>query len=325
MRPFVSVIVPCYNCENSVIKTLDSLRNQTINCLEIIAINDGSKDHTLEVLEDYKNKYPSLDMKVYSKQNEGIAECRNFGLSKVTGKYFGFLDSDDYTDPNMFKDLYEYAIKDHLQVVVSDFYWVNSKGETLQKDGPYEKGPDMMVNLFAVLWNKLYETDFVKGLDVKFPYGCRYEDACFLYCLTPHIERLGFINKAYVRYVQHENSITHTNNDEVKDMVEVFKIILKYYRDHNLYKEYKEALEYIHIKFFLGNSFLRSSRIQDKKDREQTIHMGWDLLNDEFPDWHNNNYLKSLGGMKNRYFRMVNDHNIMLFAWIFRNFKKENL
>ncbi|MBP3891869.1 MAG: glycosyltransferase family 2 protein [Solobacterium sp.] len=325
MKPKVSVIVPCYNSAKTVEKTLDSLRNQTLKELEIIVVNDGSTDNTEQVLMTYQAQYPDCNLNVYSKQNEGIAECRNYALTKVNGEYIGFLDSDDYAETKMFEKLYQCAIDNNAQVVVSDFYWENSKGTTLQKEGPYEIGTDMMVHLFATLWNKLYQTSFIQSLDFKFPYGDRYEDACYLYCMVPHVERLAFTNEAYVHYVQHETSITHTNNNLVKNMIDVFQIILKYYKEHHFYDAYKDALEYIHIKFFLGNSFLRSARIQDKEDREKTIQMGWDLLNKEFPNWHQNPYLKSLGGMKNKYFSLVRDWNIKLFAWFFRHFKSDNL
>ena len=323
--PEVSVIVPCYNCAFTVEKTLDSLAAQTLKDLELIVINDGSTDSTLQVLEAWKAAHPDVEMKLYSKENEGIAETRNFGVSKVNGTYFGFLDSDDYTDPSMFEEMLDLAKKDDLELVVSDFYWKNSKGERLQKEGPYACGQDMMVNLFAVLWNKLYKTSFIRSLDIRFPAGYRYEDNCYLYCLTYHLTKIGFTEKAYVRYVQQEQSITHDNNDQVKNMIEVFRIILQYYRDHGTYDSYHDALEYIHIKAFLGNSFLRSAKIKDPIDRRTTIRMGWDLLNEEFPSWHDNPYLKSLGGMKNRYFSMVYDWNLGLFSWLFHMISKDNL
>ena len=162
----VSVIVPCYNCEKTVERTLDSLRNQTLKDLEIIAINDGSEDNTLKVLQNYQQQYPELNLKIFSKENEGIAEARNFGLSRVSGEYFGFLDSDDYAEPGMFEDLYRKAASEHLELAVSDFWWENSRGRKLQKEGPYEIGPDMMVSLFAVLWNKLYQTSFISNIDI---------------------------------------------------------------------------------------------------------------------------------------------------------------
>ena len=325
MRPEVSVIVPCYNCASTVEKTLDSLAAQTLKSLELIVINDGSNDTTPEVLQRWKDAHPDIDMKLFSKENEGIAETRNFGLSKVSGLYFGFLDSDDYTAPEMFEEMVQKAKQEDLELVVSDFYWVNSNGETLQKEGPYEPGQDMMVNLFAVLWNKLYRTDRIKSLDIRFPKGNRYEDACFLYCLSSQVHSIGFMNKGYVRYVQQGSSITHTNNDQVKNMIQVFRIILQYYKDHGLYDAYKDALEYIHIKFFLGNNFLRSAKIKDPADRRATIKMGWDLLNREFPDWHRNPYLKSMGGLKNKYFSLVYDWNIGFFAWLFHVLQRDNL
>ena len=176
----------------------------------------------------------------------------------------------------------------------------------------------MLIHLFAVLWNKIYDTEFVRSTNIRFPSGNRYEDAYFLYCLAPNIERLAFVDEAFVHYVQHENSITHNNNEEVKNMITIFDNILNYYAHTNRYDEYHDELEYLHIKFFLGNSFLRSARIDDKQDRDYTIQLGWNMLNDEFPDWHHNHYLKELPGLKNLYFRMVYDWNVMLFAYLFR-------
>ncbi len=321
----ISVIVPCYNCEKTVARTLDSLAAQTFRDIELIVINDGSTDGTPAVLEAWKKEHPDIDMKLFSKQNEGIAAARTFGVSKVTGRYFGFLDSDDYTVPEMFAELYELAERESLDVAVSDFVWVSSQGERTEKEGPYETGPDMLVHLFAVLWNKLYRTEFIRSLDIEFPYGDRYEDACYLYCMTPHVTKIGFTNRPYVHYVQQHTSITHTNNAQVKNMIHVFQIITDYYRSHGFYEEYRDALEYIHIRFFLGNNFLRSARIPDREDRRRTILLGWDQLNREFPDWHRNPYLKSEGGMKNRYYSIVRRWNIMFFAWMFRNFKRDNL
>ena len=325
MRPKLSVIVPCYNCRNTVERTLDSLAAQTLKDLELIVINDGSTDDTLQVLEKYGEKHPELNIRLLTKENEGIAAARTFGMEQVTGEYIGFLDSDDYTEPGMFAEMTEKADSENLDVVVSDFFWENSKGSRIQKEGPYGTGCDMMVNLFAVLWNKIYRTDFIRTLDFTFPYGNRYEDACYLYCMTPYVKRIGFMNKPYVHYVQQETSITHTNNSQVKNMIAVFRIILDYYRSHGFLEEYRDALEYVHIRFFLGNSFLRSARIADSKDRRETIMLGWNLLNSEFPQWKKNPYLRSAGGMKNRYFRMVSGWNIMLFAWVFRHFLPDNL
>ena len=312
----LSVIVPCYNGEKFIGRCLESLVNQTLQDIEIIVINDGSTDNSQDIIDSYANKYHNI--KAYKIPNSGIADARNFGVSKVETPYFGFLDCDDYTDVTMFEKMYNKAIETNAQVVVSNFYWVKGKKKKLEKEGPYNTGKDMLIHLFAVLWNKIYDTAFVRSTNIRFPSGNRYEDAYFLYCLAPNIERLALVDEAFVHYVQHENSITHNNNEEVKNMITIFDNILNYYAHTNRYDEYHDELEYLHIKFFLGNSFLRSARIDDKQDRDYTIQLGWNMLNDEFPDWHHNHYLKELPGLKNLYFRMVYDWNVMLFAYLFR-------
>ena len=312
----LSVIVPCYNGEKFIGRCLESLVNQTLQDIEIIVINDGSTDNSQDIIDSYANKYHNI--KAYKIPNSGIADARNFGVSKVETPYFGFLDCDDYTDVTMFEKMYNKAIETNAQVVVSNFYWVKGKKKKLEKEGPYNTGKDMLIHLFAVLWNKIYDTEFVRSTNIRFPSGNRYEDAYFLYCLAPNIERISFVDEAFVHYVQHENSITHNNNEEVKNMITIFDNILNYYAHTNRYDEYHDELEYLHIKFFLGNSFLRSARIDDKQDRDYTIQLGCNMLNDEFPDWHHNHYLKELPGLKNLYFRMVYDWNVMLFAYLFR-------
>lgn len=312
----LSVIVPCYNGEKFIGRCLESLVNQTLQDIEIIVINDGSTDNSQDIIDSYANKYHNI--KAYKIPNSGIADARNFGVSKVETPYFGFLDCDDYTDVTMFEKMYNKAIETNAQVVVSNFYWVKGKKKKLEKEGPYNTGKDMLIHLFAVLWNKIYDTAFVRSTNIRFPSGNRYEDAYFLYCLAPNIERIAFVDEAFVHYVQHDNSITHNNNEEVKNMITIFDNILNYYAHTNRYDEYHDELEYLHIKFFLGNSFLRSARIDDKQDRDYTIQLGWNMLNDEFPDCHHNHYLKELPGLKNLYFRMVYDWNVMLFAYLFR-------
>lgn len=320
MKPILSVIVPVYNVEKYLPRCLDSLVNQTMENMEIIVINDGTKDNSQQIIDDYAARYPQI--RPFKKTNGGIADTRNFGLAQVQGEYFGFLDSDDYTELDMFEKMVAAAKKENADVVISNFNWVYGEEKRLEKEGPYAPGKDMLIHLFATLWNKIYRTDFVRKTGLQFPRGYRYEDACFLYCLTPHITKLAFVDEAFVSYVQLGNSITHTNNHEVKDMIHVFEIITDYFKSQGWEKEYHDELEYLHIKFFLGNSFLRSTKISDKQDRRTTIQMGWDRLNECFPKWKKNPYLKSLGGMKNRYFKTVSNWNIMLYSELFHRFKK---
>ncbi len=320
MRPQVSVIVPVYNADKFLESCLESLVCQTLESIEIIVVNDGSTDGSQEIIDRYTEKYPQI--KAYKKENTGIADTRNFGLSKVTGEYLAFLDSDDTADRTMLEKMIKKAKETDADVVVSHFMWTFPNERKIQKEGPYPCGKLMMIHLFATLWNKIYKTEFIQQTGLQFPNGNRYEDAYFLYCLVPWIKRVEFIDEAFVSYIQHDASITHTNNDQVKNMITVFQLIVEYYKKHGLFEQYFEELEYIHIRFFLGNSFLRSAQIEDKKDRKETILLGWNLLNQQFPKWRKNHYLKDLGGMKNSYFRLVSRWNLMIFAALFKKRKK---
>ena len=100
----LSVIVPCYNGEKFIGRCLESLVNQTLQDIEIIVINDGSTDNSQDIIDSYANKYHNI--KAYKIPNSGIADARNFGVSKVETPYFGFLDCDDYTDVTMFEKMY---------------------------------------------------------------------------------------------------------------------------------------------------------------------------------------------------------------------------
>lgn len=319
----LSIIVPCYNVEKYIGRCLNSLMAQTTNDFVVLAIDDGSTDDTFKILQDYQKKYPQR-IQLFQKENGGIANTRNYGLALVETEYFGFLDSDDYICETMLEEMLDKAQKTQAEVVVCGFEWTyenNQKKNTVTIEGPYSTGKEMMLGLFATLWNKIYKTSFVKKTALTFPDGYRYEDASFLYRLVPHVRHIEFIEKPFINYVQREGSITHTHNEKVKDMVHVFQDILSYYQKENYYKEYKDELEYIFIRFFLGNSFLRTVQIKDAEDRKITLELSWKMLDQNFPEWKKNHYL-STGELKNLYYKLVNRKNYILFGKIFSLMKR---
>ena len=218
----------------------------------------------------------------------------------------------------MFEKLLAAIENEQADVAVSQFYWEYSEDKkTLGLDGPYAPGKQMLVSQMATLWNKLYRTEWVKSVPLKFPTGYRYEDAYFLYCLAPFVRKAAFVEQPFVHYVQREGSITHNHNEKVKDMIHVFESILDFYRRNDLYDAYQTELEYLFTKFFLGNSFLRTVQIKDKKIRKETLKLSYEILSKNFPNYMHNPYLKSLPGLKNRYFSLVRRWNYSIFAVFF--------
>lgn len=160
----ISIIVPVYNTGAKLKKCLDSLVNQTVKDIEIIIINDGSTDNSEEVIKEYiknnskenedKTESNSVKIEFYSKENEGIAKTRNYGIEKANSDYILFVDSDDYIDKKLVEKLLPY-IEQNIDLIKFKLQRVNENGEILEKtDGPvFEKTTGQEG------FNKLYSQD----------------------------------------------------------------------------------------------------------------------------------------------------------------------
>ena len=102
-QPSVSILVPCYNVEKYIHQCMDSIISQTLKDIEIICINDGSKDNTLSILKEYADKDKRIV--IIDKSNSGYGDSMNQGLKKANGEYIGIVESDDFVEPNMFETL----------------------------------------------------------------------------------------------------------------------------------------------------------------------------------------------------------------------------
>ena len=120
--PKVSVIVPIYNVEDYIEQCLETLVNQTLEEIEIILVNDGSKDNSEKIAKQYKEKYPNK-ITYLEKENGGLSDARNFGIPYAKGEYIAFLDSDDYVELIMYEEMYKIAKKEDSDIVECDFYW----------------------------------------------------------------------------------------------------------------------------------------------------------------------------------------------------------
>ena len=151
----ISVIIPVYNGEKYIRKCLDSVINQTKKEIEIVVVNDGSTDNTESIIKEYKDKR----IKYFKNTNHGIGYSRNFGVSKSSGKYIMFLDSDDYIDKDECKLLYEKCLEDDLDISICDFYKVYNNDLIEVNLGDFKSSslkdnPDIITE-FLNPWGKL--------------------------------------------------------------------------------------------------------------------------------------------------------------------------
>lgn len=309
----VSIIVPAYNVEQYIEKCLQSLVNQTLEEIEIIVVNDGSTDKTKQKIQQFIDKYPQK-MKCYDKPNGGLSDARNYGIQYAQGKYIGFIDSDDYVELNMFEEMYKKAEEEKSDMVECDFIWEYPNKQKIDIGRTYQNKKEAFIYARVVAWNKLIKRETLEKADIKFPKGLRYEDTEFFYKLLPRLEKISFLKVPMVHYIQRSNSIANTQNEKVKEIFEIWKNIFNFYKENNLFDEYKNEIEYTYTRFLLCSSLLRIVKVENKKIREQLEKRTWKELNTNFPNWKKNPILQKEKGVKNTYMKLVNKVNFKIFC-----------
>lgn len=213
------IVIPAYNCENTIEKCVDSVINQETNYkIETIIINDGSTDKTGEILEKYKN---ISNIKIITQKNQGLSGARNTALKNITGKYIFFLDSDDYLPSNTaVKDLLDIGMKNDADIVEGaafSFYFEDNKEKknrnmTHAYEGKVQKTIDMM----GYPWGKIYKANLFKN--VKFPEHLWFEDTIISMLLYPQTEKKYITNKLVYAYQVNFNGITHSSKKNIKSI-----------------------------------------------------------------------------------------------------------
>ena len=315
--PKVSVIVPVYNVEKYIEKCLNTLVNQTIDDIEIIIVNDGSKDKSEDIIKRFMEKYPEKIVYL-KKENGGLSDARNFGIPYAKGEYIAFLDSDDYIENYMYKDMYELAKKDDSDMVECDFIWEYPNKIRIDTGEIYNGKHEMLEKIRVVAWNKLIKRSILEQTKILFPKGYRYEDLEFTYKLVPYLEKVSFLKKPYVHYIQRDTSISNTQNERTKEVFDVLDNVINYYKEKGIYEEYKTELEYSYTRILLCSSLKRMCKIDDKQTREKLLDLTWDNLNTKFPNWKNNKILNNNHSKKNLYMKSVNAKTYKIYTKLFR-------
>lgn len=300
----ISIIIPVYNVEKYIEKTLKSLVNQTLKDIEVIIVNDGSTDGSQTIIDKYKNMHPEI-IKSYYIKNGGAAKARNYGLKFVTGEYIGFVDSDDYISEDMYEKLYEEAKNKQSDIVCCNYYRVidnikfNKKqfgNKNINKDNIFDKNiyeSNMIFDEVPYLWNKIFKTKLIKDNDFKFCDDLRiYEDLLFTYEVFSKANKISKIDDALYYYIVSRNdSLTHILTEKRFDIFKATKMLIEYYNKIGRYDEVKDALTYVllkHIYVILEKITLK----QEKKLKLKYIDEVFKFLECDFPEWKNNMYFE---------------------------------
>lgn len=211
----VSVVIPIYNSSQYLPQCLDSLLKQTYQNMEILCVNDGSTDGSLEILEQFAQKDERI--KIFTKENEGkgAASARNMGLANATGKYVHFLDSDDFFEPNMFEEMVGKAEKTDADVVIcrvdcyddmnkriiGNFNSINFQYIPDKDPFSYKDCPEHIFQIGdLVTWNKLYRKELLDKYDLKFESIPISDDQYVPMLALVYGKRITCVDKVFLHY-----------------------------------------------------------------------------------------------------------------------------
>ncbi|EJL70876.1 glycosyltransferase family 2 protein [Chryseobacterium populi] len=248
----VSIIVPVYNVENYLAKCLDSLVNQSLGHIEILVVNDGSKDNSEQIIRKYVQQYPDK-IHAFIKENGGLSDARNFGIDHATGDYIGFVDSDDYITETMFEEMLNLAVKYHAEMVICNIQKVDEHGNVTQKltqipNMPEKIDLDTHFSVFSDLsyfaCNKLFKKELFH--QKRFKKGAHFEDIQLIPQLLLECKTIAQTQNFHYQYLERKDSITKTHTEKGLDILNAVKDV-EYAFEKSQYSAKKEALKNFQI------------------------------------------------------------------------------
>jgi len=257
--PIVSVVVPVYNMEKYLRKCLDSIINQSLRELEIICVNDGSTDGSMDILNEYKSKDSRII--VIDKPNGGLSSARNIGIANAHTEFIGFVDSDDWVEKDTFKNALESmnfndivcfgtnvtgdSRLDHREDD-NEYYRIKFNGDQILTD-------EMRLKTDVAVWNKLFRLKIIKENKIQFPEGLLYEDYSFYWRYILVSEKAFFIEDKYYNYLRRDDSImaeTFRQNTRSIEHLKIFPDIFQFGEEHHLWDDRKDTLNSMFLNCF---------------------------------------------------------------------------
>lgn len=228
-KSLVSLIIPAYNAEKTIVRGIDTALAQSFLDLEILVIDDGSTDHTADIADWYMKNYPNVQ--VVHQKNAGVQASRNVGIKRARGEYTAFMDSDDMVRPDMIERMYASAQKNQCDIVVTSGYKIEPRGYESAMQYSVRENEAMPAEDFLriyisgsyalpAVWNKLYRTSLIK----KHPFPeIRYEDEAWTPYILSYAERICYLNALAYEYDRSVQGMSLVNQWASKPKEEVFR------------------------------------------------------------------------------------------------------
>ena len=257
----ISVIVPCYNVKEYVGRCIDSLLAQTIGKehMEIILVNDASGDDTLSVLMEYESRFPEQIMVIDLPENMRQGGARNIGFSYATGRYIGFVDSDDWVEPDMYEKLLCVLQRENCQIVCSHHtrdaqFCLHEKRElgsydVIHIDSEDKRGQFLLFQPMKLfVWDKLYKKSFLENHGISFPEHLAYEDILYGMLLHMYASKIAILKEPLYHYfINWDSTVLKKDTDYMDDFFVVNEMKLQILQETGFYQRFEEVLEYDYV------------------------------------------------------------------------------
>ena len=288
----ISIIVPVYNVEKYLSRCLDSILQQTFSDFELILVNDGSTDHSLEICRSYAEKDKRILL--IEQKNCGLSAARNAGLAVASGEYVGFVDSDDFISCNMYEELYRSISRHKAELAMCKMVNCYGKVSKLSLEGKEtvfsqkEAFREIFIGERCSVWavNKLYRKTLFDG--IAYPVGKTAEDAFVICKLLERTERIVLNEKAAYYYMHRANSVTTQSfSQRTFDVMEAWR-----YNHEILRQKYPDLEEYGKMRFLwscfyvMDRACINTENMKDLRIRKIVRYirgnMGFVLNNRQF-------------------------------------------
>ena len=316
----VSIVIPVYNIEKYLPICLDSIINQTFTDFEVICVNDGSKDNSLKILEEYAKR--DFRIKVISQENGGSGSARNNGLKNAQGKYIQFLDGDDYFELQMLETLYNLAEKHNAEIAICSSKKVDDEGNITETKNPnsplnlslipfnkvfnYKDFPEDIFSLTGTApWNKLYLREMLLKNDLKFPRLTGPDDLCFVHMAIVCAEKIVAIDDEFINYrFNRPNSVQTYRANYTIDIVKASLYIKDFLQKKGIYNLLEKAFMNATITAIRWETTLCNDEQYQKflKDLKELMPNDWQIFSSALrADFITPEYLQNYIGEKKVY------------------------
>ncbi len=286
----VSVIVPVYNAEKYISKCVESVLAQTYKNIELILINDGSKDRSKEILDDYASKYEGKILVAHQK-NMGIANTRNKGIKLATGKYIMFIDNDDFIDEDYIETFVKAAEKNKSDVVIGGYRRPDENGKII-KVGEMPNN-DFAKYLMLTPWARIFNREYIIENDIKF-LDCNVgEDIYFNLQAINISDKINSINYVGYNWYYNTESVSNTSHKSIKD-IDMYDLLNETYNvlnEKRILEKYLDKIEYYFLRFSVW-LLVYSTKKLDYKTISEEYDKLFNWFESHFPNYKKNKFIK---------------------------------